>query len=97
MPWVKIVNRKSHSFTSQLKVYGVSLEAILISSFIIIVLFLLAVHIKQPAKKNKPGFSAAMHQPAGADHPSPASQPVHKDQLTVFLTDKPFCHVIIIR
>ena len=51
---IKILNRKNHPFTNKIKVYGVSIEIILITSFILIVLLMMAVYIKRPSQKETP-------------------------------------------
>jgi hypothetical protein len=48
---IKILNKNHHPFANKIKVYGISIEAILISSFILIVLFLAAVRLNQKNKK----------------------------------------------
>lgn len=45
---IKALNNKNHPFSNKIKVYGLSLEAILITSFILIVLFAMAVYINRP-------------------------------------------------
>jgi hypothetical protein len=51
---IKILNRKYHPFTNKIKVYGISIEAILIASFILMVLFVMAVYIKRPPGNKQP-------------------------------------------
>lgn len=55
MLWIKTLNRKNHPYTNKIKVYGISLEAILIVSFIVIVLFVMLSYLKQDhhGKKEK--------------------------------------------
>jgi len=50
---IKILNRKNHPFANKIKVYGMSLEAILITSFIVIVLFVTLFYLKQNHYKKK--------------------------------------------
>ena len=61
MPWVKIINRNTNAFADKEKIHGLSIEVILIAFFMIIVLFLIAVSIKQPHKKKGPGVNTLMH------------------------------------
>ena len=49
---IKILNRKNHPFTNKIKIYGVSIEVILITFFILIVLFVMSVYIKRPSNKD---------------------------------------------
>jgi hypothetical protein len=48
---IKILHRRNHPFTNKIKVYGVSIEAILIGFFILIVFFLSAVYFSRRHKK----------------------------------------------
>lgn len=50
---LKILNRKDYPFINKIKVYGVSIDAILILSFALIVLVVLTVYLKRPAQKSK--------------------------------------------
>ena len=58
MPWVKILNGKNPPNAHKAKVYGINFKALLIIFFIAIVIFLLIVYIKQPAKENRLSFKA---------------------------------------
>jgi len=57
---IKILNRKNHPFTHKIKIYGVSIEVILIASFAFVVLFLAGVYIKQKYKR-KPAINRSHH------------------------------------
>ncbi len=48
---IKILNKKGHPFANKIKVYGISIEAILITFFVLIILFVSAVYLKQHPKK----------------------------------------------
>jgi hypothetical protein len=58
---IKILDRKNHPFSNKIKVYGISIEAILITFFILIVLFVTAVYIKGPFQKKKPAMEIKLH------------------------------------
>jgi len=49
---IKVLNKKNHPFTGKIKVYGISIEAILITAFIAIVLFLTGVYMQNKKQKN---------------------------------------------
>lgn len=53
MLWIKVLNRKNHPFTHKVKIYGISIETILIASFIGIVLLLIVVPAKQSHKQKQ--------------------------------------------
>jgi hypothetical protein len=50
---IKILSRNNHLFANRMKVYGLSLEAIFITFFIFIILFVSAVYVKQQGKKKE--------------------------------------------
>ncbi|HEX7844792.1 MAG TPA: hypothetical protein VF476_03265 [Chitinophagaceae bacterium] len=50
---IKILNRKYHPYAGKVKMYGISLERILIISFVSIILLVGAVYIGQTYKKKK--------------------------------------------
>jgi hypothetical protein len=50
---IKTLNRKNHPFTNKIKVYGMSLETILITSFLIVVVFVLLFSLNQNRNKKK--------------------------------------------
>jgi len=52
---IKILTKRNHPFAHKVKVNGVSLEVVLLTFFILIVLFLAAVSIKHSHKTNKKG------------------------------------------
>lgn len=58
---IKILNRKNHPFAYKIKVYGISIEAILLTFLILIVLFVMAVYIKGPSNKKKPVTETKAH------------------------------------
>lgn len=48
---IKILDSKNHPFTNKIKVYGISIETILIIAFALVVLFVVAVYFTRPVKK----------------------------------------------
>ena len=48
---IKILNQKNHPFTHKIKLYGMSIEFILIAFFVLIVAFVTAVYVNQHFKK----------------------------------------------
>jgi hypothetical protein len=48
---IKVLNKKNHPFTNKIKLYGVSIETILIGSFVLIVLLMAAYYLQ--SHKNK--------------------------------------------
>ena len=50
---IKILHRRNHPFTNKIKVYGVSIEAILIGFFILIMFFLSAAYFSRRHKNKK--------------------------------------------
>jgi hypothetical protein len=50
---IKVVNKKNHPFANKIKVYGISIEAILITFFILIVLLASASYLMPKHKKEK--------------------------------------------
>ena len=60
MPRIKILNRQNHPFTYKIKIYGISIEAILIAAFILIALLMIVVYVNGPSKKEKPARETKM-------------------------------------
>jgi uncharacterized membrane protein len=50
---IKVLNKKNHPFTNKIKLYGMSIEAILIGSFVLIVLLMAAYYIQSHKKKKQ--------------------------------------------
>jgi hypothetical protein len=50
---IKVLNKKNHPFSNKIKLYGMSIEAILIGSFVLIVLLMTAYYIQSHKKKKQ--------------------------------------------
>jgi hypothetical protein len=67
MPRIKVFSKKNRAGTHKIKIYGISIEAILIASFILIVLFVIAVWLVPASEKEKkiirPGIATDDYRP----------------------------------
>jgi len=58
---IKILDNKNHPFAYKIKVCEISIEVILLTFFILIVMFVTVVYIKGHSNKKEPATEAKAH------------------------------------